>query len=511
MRRPPTVRSTRSPRGRRRPGPRGQHGGDGDPYGPVRHRRARRCRAVAHRLHGRRRCRGRDRRCDRGDNVDSVRPAVRDCATVGDCAAVRDCADINHARSPLRDRDLDRADVIPATTAPNQRVVELATGVADEASGIAVSAYRPGGYFLVDDATGTSEVVAVSADGAVIGRYAVQGMAADNAEALGSGTCGPTPAPGAEGQAAETCLYVGDIGDNKARRPDVVIYRMAEPDPASPPVDPLPADEWHYSYPDGPHNAEAMLVSTDGSLLIVTKPTDGLPHRMYRATPGGGELEFVREFRPPAGERGLMSMLAGDVVTDLASAPGRVLLLTYGEVQEYTAPRPRSGPQHLPGLAAPQAADTVDATGRGHRGRRVRLCRRVRGRSCGQRRVSVARRLRLTAAGHRRSRTTTNGTGQSPEPSVGHHDVSTPGQKGRFAGCRDSQRNCQQPFAGGDIDQHQQVDAVDLDGQGQLRAVLPRTRVLASAGSKTYPAAAQTGPVTTSNFCPSGENTTKMA
>ena len=120
----------------------------------------------------------------------------------------------------------------------------------------------------------------------------------------------------------------------------MVIYRMVEPDPGSPPQGPLPADEWRYSYPDGPHNAEAMLVSSDGSLLVVTKPTGGLPHRMYRAAPGGGELEFVREFRPPSGERGMMSLLAGDVVTDLASGPGRVLLLTYGEVQEYTAPDP---------------------------------------------------------------------------------------------------------------------------------------------------------------------------
>ena len=33
-------------------------------------------------------------------------------------------------------------------------------------------------------------------------------------------------------------------------------------------------------------------------------------------------------------------MFTGNVVTDLAAAPGRVLLLTYDELTEYTAPDP---------------------------------------------------------------------------------------------------------------------------------------------------------------------------
>lgn len=220
-------------------------------------------------------------------------------------------------------------------------VVPLAAGVADEVSGMAAATGAPGVYFLVDDATGTDTVVAVAADGALLARVGVAGMSADNAEAMASGTCGPLPLP-AGTLDAQTCLYVGDIGDNAAQRADIAVFRFAEPDLADVPDEPVAADEWRYTYPDGPNNAEAMLLASDGSLLVVTKPAaaGNLPHRIYRGAPGGGELVLVREFRPPDAERPLRTLLTGNVITDLAATPGRVLLLTYDEVREYAAPTP---------------------------------------------------------------------------------------------------------------------------------------------------------------------------
>ncbi len=224
----------------------------------------------------------------------------------------------------------------------HETIVQLAKGVSDEASGVAVSTRTPGAYFLVDDATGTNEIVAVDAKGALLARFPVAGMSAGNAEALSSGPCGTTPSPGPP---ASDCLYVGDIGDNAARRDDIAVYRMAEPDlPGASATgsddDPLPADEWRYTYPDGAHNAEGMMIDTDGSVLVVTKPgrAGTPPHRLYRGDPGGGELVLVREFRPPDAQQPFRTMITGNVVTDIAAAPGRVLLLTYDEVQQYTAP-----------------------------------------------------------------------------------------------------------------------------------------------------------------------------
>jgi hypothetical protein len=257
----------------------------------------------------------------------------------------------------------------PQAPAVGQTVVQLQPGTSDEASGIAASTTGPGDYFLVDDGTGTNQVVAVAGDGSVVARITVDGMSASNAEALASGRCGATPLP--DDSTPQNCLYVGDIGDNSARRPDIAIFRFAEPDLAAPPSHPVAADEWRYTYPDGPQNAEAMLAAADGSVLVVTKPPakGGLPHRMYRAEPGGGELVFVREFQPPPAQRPLRTLFTGNVVTDLASSPGRVLLLTYDEVQEFTAPDPGADittfpdwPHHrVPAPELPQAEGITSA------------------------------------------------------------------------------------------------------------------------------------------------------
>lgn len=172
-------------------------------------------------------------------------------------------------------------------------------------------------------------------------------MSAGNAEALTSGTCGPVPL--SDGATSETCLYVGDIGDNARQRDDVTVYRFAEPNLTDIPDAAVAADVWTYTYPDGAHNSEAMIVTLDGSLLLVTKPAgDDLPHRIYRAQPGGGELVFVREFQPPRAERPLRTLFTGTVVTDLAYTPGRVLLLTYDEALEFTSPDPAADPASFP-------------------------------------------------------------------------------------------------------------------------------------------------------------------
>ena len=244
------------------------------------------------------------------------------------------------------------------TTAPSAparaitlRTVDLAPGVNDEASGIALSTTAPGLFYLVDDGTGTSDLAVVDELGALVTRLELTGMSADNAEALTAGSCGaaiPRPDGGTDG----SCLYVGDIGDNAERRADITIYRAAEPDlsTVAPGADPITvaADEWRYTYPDRPQNAESMMVAPDGSIIVVTKPRNGAPHRMYRGEPGGGALTFVREFQVPGSRRPMRTILTGNVATDVAATPGRVLLLTYDDVHEYTAPDPASDPTTFP-------------------------------------------------------------------------------------------------------------------------------------------------------------------
>lgn len=231
-----------------------------------------------------------------------------------------------------------RASVSRSNPAGSTRVVgtpnPLPTDIGTEASGLARSSTIPGGFWVVDDATGTDTVAAVDSRGRLLAQVTVGGMDAANAEALTQATC-----------EYGSCLYVGDIGDNSARRADVTIFRIAEPARGATSAT---AEAWHYRYPDGPHNAESMIV--DGNrILIITKPNAGkAAHRLYSGAAGGGELILVRTFRPPAPEHPLQSAFTGTVATDASFDGHRVLLLTYDQVIAYVAPAGPVDPADFP-------------------------------------------------------------------------------------------------------------------------------------------------------------------
>lgn len=211
----------------------------------------------------------------------------------------------------------------------------LAKGVAPESSGIAASASTPGVFFVVDDGPGVDRIDAVRSNGTLMARIRVEGMSAKNTEALSAGPCRP---------AGPRCLYIGDIGDNDARRRHITVYRIPEPSVAPAPTVPVAADTWNYTYRDGAHNAEAMVIRDDGSVVVITKPavpeagTDVPLHRIYSGPPGGGTLRFTAAFQPPRPVVRLQSLLTGNVVTDASYSDGRMLLLTYDQVIEYRAP-----------------------------------------------------------------------------------------------------------------------------------------------------------------------------
>lgn len=67
-------------------------------------------------------------------------------------------------------------------------------------------------------------------------------------------------------------LYVADIGDNSADRDFVTVYFF---DDAEPTAQPVVYKSYDFSYPDGAHDAETLLVDGDGRLFIVTKGVKG--------------------------------------------------------------------------------------------------------------------------------------------------------------------------------------------------------------------------------------------
>ncbi len=80
--------------------------------------------------------------------------------------------------------------------------------------------------------------------------------------------------------APDGTLVIGDIGDNNARRDNVVIYRIPEP---RRPDRSVPATAQTLRYYDGPHDAEALVVDpTDGSVFVITKEVQG-PSKVFVA------------------------------------------------------------------------------------------------------------------------------------------------------------------------------------------------------------------------------------
>ena len=108
-------------------------------------------------------------------------------------------------------------------------------------------------------------------------------------------------------------LYVGDIGDNAASRPEIAVYRVAG----------ATVRRIALRYPDGPHDAEALLVDRSGALVIVTKSVSG-EAGVY--TGRAGTLRRV----------GGLSLGLGEAVTGGDSAGRTVVLRTYDRAYVFT-------------------------------------------------------------------------------------------------------------------------------------------------------------------------------
>jgi hypothetical protein len=154
--------------------------------------------------------------------------------------------------------------------APGCRVEAAGVALPDdvhEASGVAVSRAAPGVLWTHND-SGEPRVLAVGTDGAARGRVRVAGAAVEDWEDVAVGPC-----PGGH------CLYLADIGDNRAERARITVYRLPEPDPAA--ATSAPAEALHAVYPDRAQDAEALFVTADGGVFVVTKGETG-PVAVYR-------------------------------------------------------------------------------------------------------------------------------------------------------------------------------------------------------------------------------------
>jgi hypothetical protein len=208
-----------------------------------------------------------------------------------------------------------------AQTTVRLEIVDTAVLLAprlDESSGAAMSTLVPGVVWTHNDSGDGPFLYATDVAGHDLGRVRVEGAHATDWEDLAAGPCHIVPG---------RCLYVADIGDNGRHRKHVIVYRLREPRPPESPSDTLRSvpllDSLVLRYPDHPHDAEALAVAGDGTLLIVTKDWSG-PPILFRAD--GGRGTSPRDLIV-AGQLAMRTgLLTGRLVTGAALAPGDTVL-----------------------------------------------------------------------------------------------------------------------------------------------------------------------------------------
>lgn len=135
----------------------------------------------------------------------------------------------------------------------------------DEISGIAASAIHPGIYYVHNDSGDTSRFFAITPTGQLKATYYFKGISSH----LGVTDCediaaGPGPVKG------KSYIYLGDIGDNNAVRKFLTVYRFEEPGlTGKDSIHTLPATILYLKYPDGPKDAETLMIDPVEQLLYI--------------------------------------------------------------------------------------------------------------------------------------------------------------------------------------------------------------------------------------------------
>lgn len=205
-----------------------------------------------------------------------------------------------------------------------------------EASGLAASLKTPGVLWSHND-SGEPVIFALTEAGAVRGRIGVKGAAVTDWEGIAVGEC-----------PQGSCLYIADIGDNNLTRRTVTIYRTPEPGPTD--AQTANAEAMHATYPDGPRDAEAMIVLPRGEMLIVTKGNGG-PVDVFRfpspfRNGATAVLERVATLATASGKK--ETSARGNRITDAGvSRDGRFIVLrthtalTFYEAREFASSKIR--------------------------------------------------------------------------------------------------------------------------------------------------------------------------
>ncbi len=210
---------------------------------------------------------------------------------------------------------------------PGELVTRLQAPMVQESSGVVASRVHDGLWYTHNDSGGKPVLYAFTLDGVLRGIYPVRGASAIDWEDIAAGPCPIS---------RDSCLYIGDIGDNARERHFITVYAVEEPKTeGQQTIEVLAA--WRAYYPDGPRNSEALLVQPfSGAIYLVTKEKHG-HSEVFRFPSAPSErpavLELVANINLPGSSKAARKVTGGDWSMD----GSRVVLRTYHRVWEWKA------------------------------------------------------------------------------------------------------------------------------------------------------------------------------
>jgi hypothetical protein len=153
-----------------------------------------------------------------------------------------------------------------ASAAGSTLLFKFADSQIDESSGLGTSSYGDGIVYTHNDSGDTARFFAVNSSGVTVAIYTLKGATAHDWEDMETGT----------DASGKPVLYFGDIGDNSAKRTEIDVYQV--PEPRGPSAN-VPWIRYRFAYPDGPHNAETLMVDPHTHRIFIASKAaigDGL-------------------------------------------------------------------------------------------------------------------------------------------------------------------------------------------------------------------------------------------
>lgn len=155
-----------------------------------------------------------------------------------------------------------------------------------ESSGLARSHLHDGVWYTHNDSGSGPEIHAFRLSGEFLGTSTVTGAESIDWEAMATGPC--------PGQQEQSCIYIGDIGDNAKKRSSIQIYAIPEPSTLGQPASVLAT--WNLSYPSKARDAEALLVHPEtGALTLITKSGEGKSRIMSIPAQPSSQLQSMTQ------------------------------------------------------------------------------------------------------------------------------------------------------------------------------------------------------------------------